>query len=78
MRTKQIIKRFGDCIVLERVTEHYTLRQDTPDGVIRHDGKTLWRFKGLSWYGQAPRQWDASKAVPDSQSFSYEIEVDYS
>ena len=80
-RTKKRLRKIGTYVVEELVTETYTLRQDMPDGrILRHDGETLWydSAMGASWYGVAPKGWDATLAVRDFFHRSYEMEADYS
>lgn len=64
---------------IEKVIDTFTLRQDLPDGsIIRTDGKGLWMHRRMTWMGQAPKEWDPSKAVKEDHKVEYSLEVDYS
>ncbi len=78
-RTKRIIHRLGNCVVLERVKETYYWKQAiSPDTTIRWDGSNLWYKNGCSWYGAAPDEADKNLMRADTYRRTFDVEADYS
>ena len=82
-RRKRLLRRIGNrhsCVVEEEVTEYYFFKQVTPDGdVIRSDGRRLWFYRNLSWYGIPPKEHDETRdMIWEPWSRTFITEADYS